>query len=58
MSVIHELKCEEIAEVSGGTAAGLSPNEGGLAIIALGLAGGPFTMGFGLAIGFGLLFYG
>lgn len=57
MSVIHELKCHEIAEVSGGATAP-TPNEAGTAIIGISLMGGPFTMGFGLAIGFGLVFFG
>jgi hypothetical protein len=48
---MKELSALEINQVSGG----LAPDDGALAIIALGLCGGPFTMGFGLAIGIGIL---
>ncbi|MGH8156998.1 MAG: hypothetical protein ACREPQ_02670 [Rhodanobacter sp.] len=50
---MKELTVMEVEQVSGG---GLSPAEGGVAIIALGLMGGPFTMAFGLTVGIPLLF--
>jgi hypothetical protein len=49
--MLKELTENEVNIVSGG----LDPDSGGLAIIALGFAGGPFTIGFGLAVGGGLL---
>lgn len=49
---MRELSIEETAAVAGG----LDPDTGALAIIGLGLMGGPFTAGFGLTIGFGILF--
>lgn len=50
---MRELESVEINQISGGP---LDPATGAVAIIALGFAGGPFTIGFGLAIGFGILF--
>ncbi|MGD9582674.1 MAG: hypothetical protein AB7V26_03240 [Lysobacterales bacterium] len=49
---MKELRAQEIEQVGGG----LDPDTGAVAIIALGFAGGPFTIGFGLAIGLGILF--
>lgn len=48
---MQELDLQEVQAVSGG----LDPDSGALAIIALGLAGGPFTMAFGLTVGIGIL---
>ena len=48
---MKELSVLEINQVSGG----LDPDAGALAIIGLSLLGGPFTMGFGMAIGIGIL---
>ena len=48
---MNEMTLQEVDQVSGG----LTPDDGALAIIALGLAGGPFTAAFGLTIGIGIL---
>jgi hypothetical protein len=48
---MQELDMQEVQQVSGG----LEPDAGALAIIGLGFMGGPFTIGFGLAIGIGIL---
>lgn len=49
---MRELNKEEVAQVSGG----LDMETGGLAIIGLGLAGGPATGLFGLAVGGAMLY--
>lgn len=50
----RELSLAEIDQVNG---AGYPDGLGaGIAIIGLGFMGGPFTAGFGLAIGLGLMF--
>jgi len=49
---MRKLNSVEISQVSGG----LNWGEGGLAIIALGFAGGPVTAGFGLAIGGSMIY--
>ena len=54
---MQELTMNEVNEVSGGLMI-LDPAAAGYAIIGLGFCGGPFTMGFGLAIGLGLIAYG
>ena len=51
---MRELSLNEIENVSGG----LSASDGGIAIIALGLAGGVATGGFGLLVGGALLYLG
>jgi len=48
---MRELNVQEVKAVSGG----LQMETGALAIIGLGLMGGPFTAAFGLTIGIGLL---
>ncbi|WP_172461925.1 hypothetical protein [Dyella jiangningensis] len=48
---MRELDLEEVQAVSGG----LDPDTGALAIIGLSLMGGPFTLGFGMSIGIGIL---
>nr|AVH79528.1 hypothetical protein [Synechococcus sp. PCC 9341] len=51
-----ELKNEEQKQITGG----LDPDSGALAIIGLGITaatiGAPFAAGFGLTVGFGILF--
>ena len=51
---MRELNRQEIQQVSGG----LNWTEGGVAIIGLGIAGGPVTAGFGLAVGGAMLYTG
>lgn len=52
---IVELSPEEADAVSGGMSDWTS---GGMAVIGLGLAGGPVTAGFGLAIGLSMMVVG
>ena len=49
---MRELQLDEIEAVSGG----LDPDSGAIAIIGLGLLGGPFIAAAGLTIGLGILF--
>jgi hypothetical protein len=51
---MRELKAEELNDVSGG----LDWDSGGLAIISIGMAGGPATALFGFAIGGAMLYVG
>jgi hypothetical protein len=51
---MRELRTEELDDVSGG----LGWNSGGLAVMSIGLAGGPATALFGFAIGGAMLYVG
>lgn len=52
---MREITNQEVSHVAGGPA---SFSEGGLAVIAIGFAGGPATAVFGLLIGGAMLFVG
>jgi hypothetical protein len=51
---IQEMTLQEIEQVDGG----LTYAELGLTVMGMGFAGGPFSAGFGLAIGMGMIWYG